>query len=69
MLRKLLITLYKAFFRPLNDDGDAIYGQPKNEFFCEKFESIQYKASLAITGGVKSTSREKNLSRVRTRIV
>ena len=59
MLRKLLVTIYKAFFRLLIDDEDIIYGQPQNESFCDKFESIQYKASLAITGGVQSTSHEK----------
>ena len=27
--------------------------------FCEKLESEQYKAALAITGAIQSTSREK----------
>ena len=50
MPRKSLITIYKAFLRPLIDYGDIIYDQPQNESFCEKLESVQYKAALAITG-------------------
>ena len=57
--RKSLITIYKAFFRPLIDNGDLIYDQPQNESFCEKLESVQYKAALAITGVIQGTSREK----------
>ena len=33
--RKSLITIYKAFLRPLIDYGDIIYDQPQNESFCE----------------------------------
>ena len=57
--RKSLITLYKAFLRPLIDYRDIIYDQPHNESFCEKIESVQYKAALAITGALQGTSREK----------
>ena len=57
--RKSLITLYKGFLRPLIDYGDIIYDQPHNESFCEKIESVQYKAALAITGAIQGTSREK----------
>ena len=57
--RKSLITIYKAFLRPLIDYGDIIYDQPQNESFCEKLESVQYKAALAITGAIQGTSREK----------
>ena len=57
--RKSLMTIYKAFLRPLIDYGDIIYDQPQNESFCEKLESVQYKAALAITGVIQSTSREK----------
>ena len=57
--RKSLITIYKAFLRPLIDYGDIIYDQPENESFCEKLESIQYKAALAITGAIQGTSHEK----------
>ena len=59
MPRKSLITIYKAFLRPLIDYGDIIYDQPHNESFCEKIESVQYKAALAITGAIQGTSRDK----------
>ena len=57
--RKSLVTIYKVFLRPLIDYGDIIYDQPNNESFCEKLESIQYKAALAITGAIYGTSRDK----------
>ena len=57
--RKSLLTIYKAFLRPLIDYGDIIYDQPQNESFCEKLESVQYKAALAITGAMQGTSRDK----------
>ena len=55
--RKSLLTIYKAFLRPHIDYGNIIYDQPSNEFFCEKLESVQYKAALAITGAIQGTSR------------
>ena len=57
--RKSLVTIYKAFLRPLIDYGDIVYDQPHNESFSEKLETVQYKAALAITGAIKGTSREK----------
>ena len=36
-----------------------IYDQLHNESFCEKLESVQYKAALAITGAIQGTSRDK----------
>ena len=45
--------------RPLFYHGDIIYDQPYNESVCEKLESVQYKAALAITGAIESTSRGK----------
>ena len=53
------MTIYKAFLRPLIDYGDIIYDQPQNDSFCEKPESVQHKAALAITGIMQGTSREK----------
>ena len=53
------MTIYKAFLRPLTDYGDIIYDQPQNESFCEKLESVQCKGTLAITGPIQGTSREK----------
>ena len=55
--RKSLVTIYKAFLRPLLDYGDIIYDQPLNASFCEKLESVQYKAALAIAGPIQGTSR------------
>ena len=57
--RKSLLTIYKVFLRPLIDYGDIIYDQPHNSSFCEKLESVQYKAVLPITGAIQGTSREK----------
>ena len=57
--RKSLLTIYKAFLRSLVDYGDIIYDQPQNESFCEKIESVQYRATLAITGAIQGTSRDK----------
>ena len=45
--------------RPLTDYGDIIYDQPQNESFCEKLESIQCKAAVAITVTIQGTSHEK----------
>ena len=56
--RKSLVTICKAFLRPLIDYGDVIYDQPQNESFCEKIGSVQYKAALAITGAIQGTSRD-----------
>ena len=56
---KSLITIYKAFLRPLIDYGDIIYDQTQNESFCEKLESVQYKTALAITGAIQGSSCEK----------
>ena len=43
--------------RPLLDYGD--YDQPHNESVCDKLKSVQCKATLAITGAIQGTSREK----------
>ena len=51
--RKSLLSIYKAFFRPLIDYGDIIYDQPQNEFLCNEIESVQYKAAVAITGAIQ----------------
>ena len=59
MPRKSLVIIYKAFLRPLLDHDDIIYDQPRNVSFCEKLESVQYKATLAITGAIQGTSCNK----------
>ena len=45
--------------RTLIDYGDIIYDQPQNESSCEKIESVQYKATLAITGVMQDTYLNK----------
>ena len=57
--RKSLATIYNDFLRPITDSGDIIYDQPQNESFCEKLESVQYKATLEIAGAMQGTSRDK----------
>ena len=57
--RSSLLTIYKSFTRPHLDYGDVIYDQPNNDKLSEKIESIQYNATLAITGAIRGTSREK----------
>ena len=54
--RKPLLSIYKAFLRPHLDYCDVIYDKPRNE---KNLESIQYNATLAITGAIKGTSKEK----------
>lgn len=41
------------------DYGNIVYGQPKNDTFSEKLESVQHKGTLLIAGTIHSTSREK----------
>ena len=55
--RTALITLYKAFVRPLLDYGDIIYDQAHNASFHQKLESLQYNACLAMTGVTRGSSR------------
>ena len=57
--RDALLTIYKSFVRPHLDYGDIIYDQPQTESFCNKSESIQYNAALAITGAIQGTSKTK----------
>ena len=65
--RRSLVAVYKACLRPHIDYGDVIYDQLSNESFCEKLESILYKAPLAITGATQGTY-EKKFYGVRFRI-
>ena len=57
--RSSLITIYKSFIRSLFDYADIIYDQPYNSSIIDRIESIQYNASLAITGAIRGSSREK----------
>ena len=57
--RHSLVTLYKAFIRPHLDYADIIYDKPSNINICNKIESLQYNAALAITGAIRGSSKEK----------
>ena len=48
--RSVLLTIYKSLIRPHLDYGDIIYDKAFNESFHAKLESLQYNATLAITG-------------------
>ena len=54
-----VIIMYKTFIRLHLDYGDVVYNQLYNMSFHQKLESIQYDACLAITGAMRSTSKEK----------
>ena len=53
--RHSLITLYKASIRPYLDYTDTIYDKPNNMNICNKIESLQYNAALAITGTIRGS--------------
>ena len=57
--REPLLSIYKAFLRPHLDYCDVIYDKSRNEKFLDTLESIQYNATLTITGAIKGTSKEK----------
>ena len=67
MLKKLssylpchsLVPLYKAFIQPHLDYADIIYDQPNDMKICNKIESLQYSAVLAITGVITGSSKKK----------
>ena len=64
--RESLITIYKSFIRPHLDYEDIIYDRAYDSSFHQNIESIQYNAAaLAITGVIRGTSEEQNLSRIR----
>ena len=53
------VTIYKSFVRLHLDYGDILYDQTLNNYFYERLQSIQYNAPLAITGAIRSSSRQK----------
>ena len=57
--RHSLVTLYKTFIRPHLDYTYIIYDKPNNMNICNKFESLQYNAALAITGAIRGSSKKK----------
>ena len=57
--RKSLLTIYKSFTWQHLDYGDIIYDQTCNTYFHQRLESLQYNATLTITGTIRSTLKEK----------
>ena len=54
-----LVTICKSLIRLHLDYGDIIYYKAFNESFHAKLESLQYNATLAITGAIRGSSTEK----------
>ena len=52
-----LLTISKAFIKPDLHYRDVVCDYPENASFTQK--SVQYNASLAITGCFRGTSRDK----------
>ena len=57
--RNALLTMHKSFIRPHLDYGDISYSKLNNETFQNKTEKLQYRASLAISGVIQRTLKEK----------
>ena len=57
--RHSLITLYRSFIQPHLDYADINYDQPNNLNLCNKIETCQYKAALAITSAIRGSSEER----------
>ena len=54
-----LVTIHKSFIKTHLDYGDVIFDQAYNNSFHETLESLQYNASLATTGAIMGTAKEK----------
>ena len=54
-----LLTICKSFIKPHLNYSNTLYDKPDNENFQNKIGKVQYKACLAITGGIQGTSRER----------
>ena len=48
-----LLTIYKLFVRKNLDYSDIYLWTTTKESFCNKLESVQYNAALAITGAIQ----------------
>ena len=57
--RHSLSSLYKSFIRPHLDHADITYDQPSHLNLCNKIETCQYNAALAITGAIRGSSKER----------
>ena len=58
MYRGSLLTIFRSFVKPRLEYDDVLYDQSYNNTFQQKMESVQYNATLAITGAVRGSSRE-----------
>ena len=56
---KIIILDIQNLLVPSADYGQIFYDQLQNDFLCEKLESVQHKAAVAITGAMQGTSRDK----------
>ena len=59
LARSSLLIIYKLLVRPHLDYGNIIYNQGYKTAFHQKMEAVQYNATLAITGAIKTSSKEK----------
>ena len=59
LLLNALLTMYKSFIKPHLNYGDILYDKPSNKNFQNRMQKVQYRAWLAIAGGVQGTSRER----------
>ena len=57
--RHNFVAIYKGFVRSHLDYGDIVNDQPNNDNFCQRIESVQYKAAPAITGAIKGMPQTK----------
>ena len=62
--RNTVNEMYKLYVRPHRDHSDVFYKVPQKAGVSEndmmsKLESVQYSASLAVTGAWRGTSRDK----------
>ena len=56
---KIFTHYLQSIFEVLINYVDIFYDQPHNSSFCGKLESVQYKATLVLTGAIQGTSFEK----------
>ena len=56
--RHSFVPLYKVFIWRHLDYVNIIYDKPNNMNICNKIESHQYNASLAITAAIRRSSKE-----------
>ena len=54
-----LLTISKAFVKPHLDYADKTYDKPDNDSFKDRVEKVQNNATLAITGAISGTSRQR----------